>query len=159
VVYSGPLHSGPLAAGSQATASIRAPLQVGEVGIDLHGDDRITPNEGLDGRRQPLVLDLTALECVDPVGNATPDQPSVWTTVVFEFPEESSDEVASGLAAVLNERGGWYSHFNVNGETFVIFAGRIFRYPSGDKPGRAEAAAHGRRLGVPESQLDWDEYE
>lgn len=111
-----------------------------------------------DARLEGLPLTLMKIERY-PVGNATPDQPSVWTTVVFEFPEESSDRVASGLAAVLNEHGGWYSHFNVNGETFVIFAGRIFRYPSGDKPGRAEAAAYGRTVGVPESQLDWDEYE
>jgi hypothetical protein len=39
--------------------------------------------------------------------------------------------------------------------TFVVFAGRIFRYPCGDASGRAEAAAYGRGVGVPEDQLDW----
>lgn len=105
-----------------------------------------------------LPLTLTKIERY-PVGDATADQPSVWTTVVFEFPDLEAERLANALAGVLDSHGGWYSHFNVNGETFVIFADRIFRYPSGEKAGRAEAAEYGRSAGVPESQLDWDEYE
>ena len=93
------------------------------------------------------------------VRSATPDQPSVWTTVEFDFPEEEAGRLAEALAAVLDERGGWYSHFNAKGETFVIYAGRVFRYTSGDKAARADAEEYGRSVGVPEPQLDWDEYE
>ncbi|MGD0714357.1 MAG: hypothetical protein ABSB24_09270 [Gaiellaceae bacterium] len=103
-------------------------------------------------------LTLTKIERYS-VSNATPAQPPVWTTVEFEFPEEASEGVANALAEVIDEHGGWYSHFNVNGETFVIYARRIFRYPSGDNVGRAEAEEYGRAAGVPDAQLDWDEYE
>jgi hypothetical protein len=92
-----------------------------------------------------------------PVSNPTPDQPSVWTTVEFEFPEEETQRIADALADVLDERGGWYTNFTVDGETFVIYAHRIFRYRAGDEAGRAEAEAYGRTLGVPDRQLDWDE--
>jgi hypothetical protein len=92
-----------------------------------------------------------------PVSNPTPDQPSVWTTVEFEFPEEETQRIAGALADVLDERGGWYTNFTVDGETFVIYAHRIFRYRAGDEAGRAEAEAYGRTLGVPDRQLDWDE--
>jgi hypothetical protein len=34
-------------------------------------------------------------------------------------------------------------------------SGRVFRYPRGDSAGRAQAAAYGRSVGVPENQLDW----
>jgi len=34
---------------------------------------------------------------------------------------------------------------------------RAFRYLRGDRAGRAEAEEHGRRAGVPETQLDWPE--
>lgn len=91
------------------------------------------------------------------VENATPEQPPVWTSVEFEFPETAADRVAEALAGVLNEHGGWYSDFTVDGETFIIFADKIFRYASGDEAGRAEAAAYGRSVGVPEPQLDWGE--
>jgi hypothetical protein len=109
---------------------------------------------GLEG----LPLTLTKIERY-PVRNATPEQPSVWTTVEFQFPEEEAGRLADALADGLEEKGGWYSHFNVNGETFVVYAGRVFRYPSGDKAGRAEAEDYGRSVGVPEQQLDWDEHE
>ena len=109
-------------------------------------------------RLEGLPLVLTKIERY-PVRDATSEQPSVWTTVEFEFPEDEAERLADALAGVLDEHGGWYSHFNVNGETFVVFAGRVFRYPSGDKAGRAAAEEHGRSAGVPESQLDWDEYE
>ena len=109
-------------------------------------------------RLEGLPLTLTKIERY-PVRTATAAQPSVWTTVEFEFPDSEAARLADALAGVLDEHGGWYSHFNVNGETFVVYAGRVFRYASGDKTGRAQAEEHGRRVGVPESQLDWDEYE
>jgi hypothetical protein len=109
-------------------------------------------------RLEGLPLTLKKIERY-PVRYATPDQPSVWTTVEFEFPEEEAGRLAEALAGVLDEHGGWYSHFNVNRETFVIYASRVFRYASGDKAARAEAEEYGRSVGVPEPQLDWDEYE
>lgn len=105
-----------------------------------------------------LPLTLTKIERY-PVVNPGPDQPAVWTTVEFAFPEDASDRVASALAEVIEEKGGWYSHFNAAGETYVVYGRRTFRYPSGDPDGRAEAEAYGRSVGVPEAQLDWDELE
>ena len=116
--------------------------------------ESMRPGTSLEG----LPLTLTKIGRF-PVSSATADQPSVWTTVEFQFPAEEAAHLAEALAGVLDEHGGWYSHFNVAGETFVVFAGRIFRYRSGDKAGRAEAEEHGRSLGVPEPQLDWDELE
>jgi hypothetical protein len=50
---------------------------------------------------------------------------------------------------------GWYVNFSSASETFVVYHGHVFRYPRGDAAGRAAAQAHGRAVGVPESQLDW----
>jgi hypothetical protein len=109
-------------------------------------------------RLEGLPLTLTKVER-SAVASATPDQPAVWTTVEFTFPEEAVERVATALAEAIDEHGGWYSHFNTGGETFVIYAHRIFCYPAGDAGKRAEAAEYGRSMGVPEPQLDWDEYE
>ena len=46
-------------------------------------------------------------------------------------------------------------NFQSPAESFIVFPGRIFRYPRGDAAGRAEAEAHGRRLAIPDPQLDW----
>jgi hypothetical protein len=94
-----------------------------------------------------------------PVRNPAPDQPSVWTVVEFDFPDEEAGRLADALAGVLDKHGGWYSNFSVNGETFVIYADRVFRYASGDEAARSEAQDYGRSAGVPEHQLDWDEAE
>jgi hypothetical protein len=50
---------------------------------------------------------------------------------------------------------GWYADLHTDRESFVVFSGRVFRYPRGDAAGRAEAEAHARDRGVPEAQLDW----
>lgn len=107
-------------------------------------------------RLEGLPLTLKKIERY-PMSDPTPDQPSVWTTVEFEFPEDETERVADVLADILDEEGGWYTNFTVDGETFVIYAHRIFRYPLGDKAARAEAEAYGRSVGVPEGQLDWEE--
>ena len=87
-------------------------------------------------------------------GGTTPDQPDIWTTLEFEAEEARGEELAQAFADALDQPG-WYVNFESPAENFVVFPGRIFRYPRGDAAGRAAAQAHGRRLAIPERQLDW----
>ena len=82
-------------------------------------------------------------------------QPSIWTHLIFEAADDAAQPLATALAASLSPEGGWYCDFHTETEKFVVFAGRVFRYPRGDAAGRAEAADHARSVGVPEPQLDW----
>jgi hypothetical protein len=84
----------------------------------------------------------------------TPDQPEIWTTLDFQADETGAGELAQAFADALDQPG-WYVNFESPTESFVVFPGRIFRYPRGDKAGRAQAQAHGRQLAIPEPQLDW----
>jgi hypothetical protein len=88
------------------------------------------------------------------VGDTSAGQPELWTFVEFEAEEQEAWILADALAKALDQHG-WYADFRTPEETFVVYSGRIFRYPRGDSPGRAEAAAYGRSMGVPENQLDW----
>jgi hypothetical protein len=101
-------------------------------------------------------LSLTKVERYA-VSSATADQPGEWTLIHFEFEDGELERVISALAGVLKEEGGWYTEVTLAEEKIVIFAGKVFRYASGDATARAEAQAHGREHGVPESQLDWSE--
>jgi hypothetical protein len=62
--------------------------------------------------------------------------------------------LAEALKGVL-DKPGWYADFHNEREIFVVFPGRVFRYPRGDMASRSEAQAYGRELGIPEPQLDW----
>jgi hypothetical protein len=88
-------------------------------------------------------------------GDVTAGQPELWTFIEFEADESQTVVLADALANVLERAGGWYTDFRTPKETFVVYSGRVFRYPRGDSAGRAEAAAYGRSVGVPEAQLDW----
>jgi hypothetical protein len=87
-------------------------------------------------------------------GGTTPDQPEIWTALDFEAGDSDARELAEVFAGVLDQPG-WYVNFQSPAESFVIFPGKIFRYPRGDAAGRAAAQAHGRQLAIPEPQLDW----
>ena len=90
-------------------------------------------------------------------GDADAGQPLTWTFIDFEAPEGDADELAAALHDVLDPALGWYCDFRTAQETFVVFSGRIFRYPRGDRARRAEVEQYARSVGVPESQLDWPE--
>jgi hypothetical protein len=90
------------------------------------------------------------------VGDVPAYQPSVWTALEFDVADGDGEVLARAFASVIAEPG-WYVNFSSDSETFVVYHGRVFRYPRGDAAGRAEAQAHGRAAGVPESQLDWTE--
>ena len=64
--------------------------------------------------------------------------------------------VASGtlICEALDVRG-WYADLHTEHESFVVFAGRVFRYRSDDAAARAQAEAYARARGVPDAQLDW----
>jgi len=103
-------------------------------------------------------LDLTArkISRAD-VGDVDAGQPLTWTFIHFEAPDEDAPRLAEALSGALDATLGWYCDFRTTDETFVVFSGRIFHYPRRDRTRRAEAEAHGRSVGVPESQLDWPE--
>ena len=85
--------------------------------------------------------------------DATADQPDTWSVIELEIHDADAAGVAQALSKAL--ASGWYVDFRSDTEVFVAFAGRVFRYARGDQVGRAEAQAHGRSAGVPNSQLDW----
>jgi len=87
---------------------------------------------------------------------AVAGQPSVWTFIDFGGHDDLADAVAEELAGALLGEGGWYADIDVADDKIVVFANRVFRYQRGDRAGRAAAAEHGRSVGVPEHQLDWE---
>ena len=102
----------------------------------------------------PLTVTRVARE---EAGDTTVGQPRTWTFINFEAPAGRATELAAALSEVLEPALGWYCDFRTDDETFVVFAGRVFRYPRGDRARRAEAEDYGRSMGVPEPQLDWPE--
>jgi hypothetical protein len=88
-------------------------------------------------------------------GDVSAGQPELRTLIEFEAEEPAAAALADALAKTLDRRHGWYADFRTPQDTFVVYSGRVFRYPRGDGPGRAEAMAYGRVMGVPEGQHDW----
>ncbi len=112
--------------------------------------ESLRPAAVLDG----FPLTVTKIYRAD-LGDAEAGQPRLWTVIEFEVPAGRAPQFAEALSRNLEDKGGWYCDFRSAEEVFVVFAGRIFRYPPGDQAGRARAVEHGRSLGVPEAQLDW----
>jgi hypothetical protein len=125
------------------------------VGADLEVADLRLVRIG----RHDVSNSTTPFEDSDPADDssrgALAGQPSIWTFIDFEAPDDRADDLAQALAAALEAETGWWADFVVGGDHVVVFAGRIFRYRIGDTRGRAEAVAWGRASGTPEHQLDW----
>ena len=91
------------------------------------------------------------------VGDVSAGQPLTWTFIEFTVEDQVVADLVEALSRSLDPAGGWYCDFRTAEEAFVVFAGQVFRYVRGDMQGRADAEAHGRSVGVPETQLDWPE--
>jgi hypothetical protein len=99
------------------------------------------------------VRKVTRADC----GDEQAGQPRFWTFIDFEAPTAAAASLAEALSGVLDASLGWYCDFRSADETFVVFAGRVFRYARGDRAARAAAEEYARSVGVPEPQLDWRE--
>ena len=90
-------------------------------------------------------------------GDVSAGQPITWTFIEFAVDDQNLADLVEGISRSLDPVGGWYCDFRTPEETFVVFAGRVFRYIRGDLKARAEIEAYALSLGVPEAQLDWPE--
>ena len=90
------------------------------------------------------------------VANAAPGQPPVWTAIFFEESAEDADAIAAALSRALNAEG-WYVNGHTTTHAYVIFAGKVFKYPRGDTAQRTVVREYGLLAGTPESQLDWQD--
>ena len=88
------------------------------------------------------------------VRDPAPGQPDIWCALDFEADDADAEVLARTFEDAL-DRPGWYVNFQSATESFIAFPDRTFRYTRGSQAGRAEAQAHGRQLGIPDSQLDW----
>ena len=91
------------------------------------------------------------------VGSAAPGQPRQWTLLDFAADEADAERLAGQLAGSLAPVGGWYVNYNTAAEAFVVFPGKVFRYPRKQPEGRRQAQEYARSIGVPEPQLDWED--
>jgi hypothetical protein len=78
------------------------------------------------------------------LGDVAAGQPHTWTFIEFQVDDGDVDHLVAALEGALSRNGGWYCDLRSDAETFVVFAGRTFRYPRGDGPGRAAAVEYGR---------------
>jgi hypothetical protein len=103
-----------------------------------------------------IPLQVTKITCIR-VAAMAPDQPKQWALLDFAAEEDQAGPLAEQMASALAHTGGWYVNYNTTAEAFVVFPGKVFRYPRGQAEGRDTAQAHGRSIGIPEPQLDWQD--
>jgi hypothetical protein len=102
-------------------------------------------------------LVTTSISRQDVSSSTASFQPTVWTLLDFQAPDDAYDELTEGLSGALAPDQGWYADFRVGDDHVVVFPGRVFRYHHGDPAGRGEALEYGRKEGIPENQLDWED--
>jgi len=90
------------------------------------------------------------------VKNTSADQPKQWTAISFEVDGDQVDVIAENLSNALRPTG-WYLNMNSDDEVIVVFPRKVFKYRKGDSGKRAEAIEFGKSVGIPDSQLDWEE--
>ena len=99
-------------------------------------------------------LKITSTETWN-IQNPAPGQPALWTAIRFETEDSQADLMAEELSRFLKPQ--WFIDASTDSLVYVIFHGKVFRYPKGDKEQRELARQYGLTLDIPERQLDWGE--
>jgi hypothetical protein len=130
--------------------------------VDDHEEDRVLEGvliaESLRAGAElaGVPLRVTKIARVE-VSSASAEQPQQWTLLDFGAEKTDAERLAEQLAACLAPTGGWYVNYNTATDTFVVFAGQVFRYPRKQAEGRRRAQDYARSIGIPEPQLDWQD--
>jgi len=89
------------------------------------------------------------------IQNPADFQPSVWTAISFEVEESQADLLTEALSESLKPR--WFIDASTDTTVYVVFPGKVFKYPKGDGAQRELVRQYGMSLDIPERQLDWSE--
>ena len=63
-------------------------------------------------------------------GGTTADQRRSWSVLECDVSDDDAPDLADAFASVLSQPG-WQVDFRSPAESFVVFPGRVFRYPKG----------------------------
>lgn len=83
-----------------------------------------------------------------------PDQPSVWHLAQLNIEDGDVEKTSQELSESLKQ-GTWYVDFSDGATVYIVFLGKVFKYPKGNLEKKKEAQAYGRAIGIPERQLNW----
>ena len=84
--------------------------------------------------------------------NHTADQPKYWTATFFHAESE-------GFIVELSRslKDSWYVDLSDRAHKVLVFRNKVIRYLPGDAAGKRRAEEYCRSIGVPESQIDWND--
>jgi hypothetical protein len=102
---------------------------------------------------EDLGLVVRRLSRASPV-DVTTQQPPVWTLMEFDSVAADPTRLAEELAAALDSPG-WYANLYADGQVYVIFSNKVFRYGRDDDAAHGDAVAYAQTVGVPLHQCDW----
>jgi hypothetical protein len=88
------------------------------------------------------------------IADPAPSQPAVWTLLEFEAEPSHAEALSTHLSTGLASPG-WYGSFEYDGDVWVVFPGRVFRYARANASAHEEARLYAHAAGVPEDQCDW----
>jgi hypothetical protein len=112
----------------------------------------------MESLRAGVILDdpglvVRKLSRVSPA-HVTAEQPAVWTLLEFGSDTAEPDLLAEQLSHALDSPG-WYANLYSDGQIYVIFPHRVFRYAREDDARHDQALAYAQSVGVPTQQCDW----
>lgn len=100
------------------------------------------------------ILDFVEIDKVElwKAENHTASQPKYWTAILFHANSEEFLDVLPNYLA-----DGWYVDLSNHEEKIIVFKNKVVKYQIGEAAGKQEAIDYCRKIGVPESQIDWPE--
>jgi len=87
--------------------------------------------------------------------NSADYQPDTWTAVFFSVEDDKLDAVTACFSRTLKRR--WYADITTDDKKYIVFRDKIFSYDRKIASGRKAAADYARSIGIPQSQIDWQD--
>jgi hypothetical protein len=79
-----------------------------------------------------------------------------WTMHTVEVREDRAMDIAEKIAKSLDKEHSWYVDFRNDEYHFIIFKDKIFCVKMENKKEYEDVKKYGRKIGIPEHQLDFD---
>lgn len=81
-----------------------------------------------------------------------------WTFHFVEVEEKDAESIAEKISKNLDPDHGWYADFKNNKIHYLIYRNKVFKMDRSKKKDYEEAIAYGKKLGIPDYQLDFSPY-
>lgn len=132
--------------------------EVHTCGVQSHESEGVAVYQGViikESISDENILDFISINKVEVW--KTNDKPKYWTVLFYTSKQKDFPELLSKVIISNDKIGSWFADMKSDNIKIIVFRDKVLKYQIGNAAEKKQVCEECRKLGIPDSQMNWEE--